>query len=82
MQIDVITIFPKMFETPFSESIIARAQEKGIVKINIHNLRDYSTDKHKSVDDKPYGGGPGMVMKAEPICSAIKTITKSKKKIL
>ena len=79
MKFNIITIFPKIFDSYFNESIIKRAQEKKLVKINIHDLRDYTTDKHKSVDDKPYGGGPGMVMMIEPIFKAIKKIKKDKK---
>ncbi|MDP2934195.1 MAG: tRNA (guanosine(37)-N1)-methyltransferase TrmD, partial [bacterium] len=61
IKFDIITIFPDIFTSYFNESIIKRAQKKGLVKINIHNLRDYTNDKHKTVDDSPYGGGPGMV---------------------
>ncbi|HMM10903.1 MAG TPA: tRNA (guanosine(37)-N1)-methyltransferase TrmD [Bacteroidales bacterium] len=67
MQIDIITIFPEMFEGPFSESIIKRAVQKNLVNIVIHNLRDYATDKHRKVDDYPFGGGAGMVMMIEPL---------------
>ncbi len=67
MQIDILTLFPNMFEGPFSESIIKRGQEKGIVKIDMHNIRDYSTSKQKSVDEYAFGGGAGMVMQIEPI---------------
>jgi tRNA (guanine37-N1)-methyltransferase len=74
MIIDILTLFPKMFQGPFSESIIKRAQEKGLVKINIHNLRDWATDKRKTVDDRPYGGGPGMVMKVEPFDKALQDL--------
>ncbi|MFH0906962.1 MAG: tRNA (guanosine(37)-N1)-methyltransferase TrmD [bacterium] len=74
MRFDIITIFPKMFDSYFSESIIKRAQEKKLIKINIHNLRDYTLDKHKTVDDRPYGGGSGMVLMFEPIYKAIKDI--------
>jgi len=74
MKIDIITIFPEMFEGAFSESMIKRAQVAGVVKISIHNLRKWTDDNHKSVDDKPYGGGPGMVMKVEPIDKAISEI--------
>lgn len=76
MQIDIITIFPKMFSGPFSESIIKRAQENGKVKVNIHDLRDWATGKHKQVDDTPYGGGGGMVMMIEPIHKALKDLKK------
>lgn len=71
MRIDILSLFPEMFEGPFSESILKRAQEKGLAEIYIHNIRDYSTNKHKRVDDAPYGGGAGMVMMAEPIVAAI-----------
>ena len=77
MKFDIITIFPQIFDSYFSESIIKRAQAKKLVKIKVHNLRDYTNDKHKSVDDKPYGGGPGMVMMVEPIFKAVKKIRKS-----
>lgn len=79
MKFDIITIFPKIFDSYFSESIIKRAQEKEAIKINIHNLRDYTTDKHKTVDDTPYGGGAGMVLKVEPIYKCVNAIKKQKK---
>jgi len=83
MRIDIITIFPKMFAPVLNESIIKRAQKKGLVKIAIHNLRDYSTDKHKKVDDRPFGGGPGMVMRPEPFFAAVKEIKgKTKAKVI
>ena len=71
MRIDIITIFPEMFEGPFKHSILKRAQQKGVVEINLINLRDYATDKHKRVDDYQYGGGSGMVMMVEPIANCI-----------
>ena len=74
MRIDIITIFPKMFEPVLNESIIKRAQNKGKVKIYVHNLRDWSFDKHKKVDDRPFGGGSGMVMRPEPIFEAVEYI--------
>lgn len=74
MQIDVITIFPEMFEAVLGASIIKRAQEEGLLRINLHDLRDYTHDKHRSVDDRPYGGGPGMVMRPEPIFEAVEAI--------
>jgi len=74
MRIDIITIFPKMFSPILNESIIRRAQNKGKVKICVHNLRDYSRDKHKKVDDRPFGGGSGMVMRTEPIFKAVEYI--------
>lgn len=73
MRIDILTIFPDMFSA-FNESIIKRAREKGILNINIHDIREYSLDKHKKVDDYPYGGGAGMVMMAEPIVRAIEHV--------
>ena len=79
MRIDIITIFPKVFGPILGESIIKRAQKKGLLKICVHNLRDYSKDKHRKIDDRPFGGGPGMVFKPEPIFEAIKKI-KSKAK--
>jgi len=70
LQIDILTIFPKMFESPFQESILKKAQEKGLLKINLIDIRSFSRDKHKKVDDYPFGGGVGMVMKPEPIFEA------------
>ncbi|MBQ9312727.1 MAG: tRNA (guanosine(37)-N1)-methyltransferase TrmD [Bacteroidales bacterium] len=67
MQIDIITLFPAMFDGVFSQSILKRAQDKGHLQINIHNLRDYSLSKHKSVDDYAFSGGAGMVMQIEPV---------------
>ncbi len=67
MHIDIITLFPEMFEGAFMHSIVKRARERGIVEVEVHNLRDYSTNRYKSVDDYPYGGGSGMVMMIEPI---------------
>lgn len=67
MRIDIITVLPKLIESPFANSILKRAQAKGLVEVNIIDLRNYSTDKHKSVDDYSYGGGAGMVMMIEPI---------------
>jgi tRNA (guanine37-N1)-methyltransferase len=71
MRIDILTILPKLFDGPFSDSILKRAQEKGHVSIHLHNIRDYSTDKHKNVDDYQYGGGAGMFMRIEPIAACI-----------
>jgi tRNA (guanine37-N1)-methyltransferase len=71
MKIDILTIFPAMFEGPFAESILRRAAEKHLVDIHIHDLRQWATDPHRSVDDRPYGGGPGMVMLVEPIHKAL-----------
>lgn len=74
MTFDLLTIFPNIFNSYLSESILGRARKQGLIKINIHNLRDYTLDKHKTTDDLPYGGGPGMVMKVEPIYRALKDI--------
>lgn len=74
MQFHVITIFPEMFTSPLSASLLKKAQDKGIVSCTIHNLRDYTTDKHHSVDDAPYGGGQGMVMKPEPVVAALEGV--------
>lgn len=79
MQFDIITIFPKIFNSYFNESILKRAQKRHLVSIKTHNLRAFSYNKHKKVDDTPYGGGAGMVMMAEPILRAIDTITKKLK---
>ncbi len=77
---DILTIFPEIFDSYFSESIIKRAQNKRLVKIGVHNLRDWATDKHKTVDNSPFGGGPGMVMMVGPIFKAVTTLKKAKSK--
>jgi tRNA (guanine37-N1)-methyltransferase len=74
MQIDIITCLPKLLESPFSDSILKRAQQKGLVKVNVHDLRNYSTNKQKSVDDYAFGGGAGMVMMIEPIDRCISSL--------
>lgn len=74
LAIDIVTIFPKFFKGPLEESLIEKAQKKGLVKIRTHNLRDYTHDRHKTVDDKPFGGGPGMVMKPDPIFECVEAI--------
>lgn len=75
MKIDILTIFPGMFQGPLQESILKKAQEKGILEINTVDIRAFSTDKHKRVDDYPYGGGVGMIMKPEPIFAAWEAVT-------
>ncbi len=80
MRFDIITIFPEIFDSYFNESILRRAQEKKLVQIYIHDLRAFATDKHRKVDDRPFGGGPGMVMKVEPLVKAIAAIAKKTKK--
>lgn len=74
LQIEVLTLFPDMVASVLGHSIVKRAQEKGLLAVNVHNLRDYTADRHKVADDVPYGGGAGMVLKAEPILSAVDTI--------
>ncbi|MFH1665188.1 MAG: tRNA (guanosine(37)-N1)-methyltransferase TrmD [Candidatus Omnitrophota bacterium] len=71
MQIDILTIFPQMFDGVFSESMVRIAKEKGLVNIDCHDLRDWTSDRHRTVDDRTYGGGPGMVMKVEPVDRAL-----------
>ena len=82
MKIDVLTLFPDMFNNIFSESIIKRAVDNNLVEINIHNIRDYSTDPHKKVDDTPYGGGPGMVLMCQPIFDAVKALKTDNSKVI
>jgi tRNA (guanine37-N1)-methyltransferase len=76
MRIDVLTLFPRMFEGPMGESIIGKAREKGLLEMNVSNFRDYSDNKHQTVDDYPYGGGAGMLLKVQPIYDNIKAIEK------
>jgi len=79
MYIDILTIFPQIFDSYFSESIIKRAKKKGLLNIKVHNIRDFARDRHKTVDDRPYGGGPGMILKVEPIYRCLKSIRRKKK---
>ena len=81
MKIDIVTLFPEICGAPLSESIMKRAQKNGIVDLHIHNLRDWTTDKHHVVDDAPFGGGQGMVMKPEPIFAAIEELRDQTSKI-
>jgi len=74
MKIDILTLFPEMFTGPFSESMIKRAQQDSLVEITLHNIRDYATDKHSTVDDSPYGGGAGMVLMVEPIYNTLEKL--------
>jgi len=74
MRIDVLTIFPQMFDVPFSFGIFKRAIDQDLVSINVHNIRDYTHDKHHTVDDYPHGGGPGMVLKPEPVFEAVAAV--------
>lgn len=74
MKIDVLTMFPEMFAGPIDASIMQRARQSGLLELRVHNLRDYAHDNYKTVDDRPFGGGPGMVLKCEPIFEAIEAI--------
>jgi len=82
MKFDIITIFPNVVQEYINTGILRIAQEKDIIDINVHDLRDWTNDKHKTVDDTPYGGGPGMVMKVEPIFNALKDLKKENTKVL
>ena len=74
MKIDVLTLFPKMFESPFAESIVARARAAGQIELAVQDIREWATDRHHVVDDAPYGGGAGMVMRVEPLVAAIESV--------
>ncbi|MGA3206813.1 MAG: tRNA (guanosine(37)-N1)-methyltransferase TrmD [Syntrophales bacterium] len=78
IRFDILSVFPEMFESPLSHSILKRAQEKGMAEIHLHDIRDYAEDKHRMTDDAPYGGGGGMVMKVEPIDRALASIVPSR----
>src|SRR4029450_2738625 len=80
MRIDIVTLFPEICRAPLSESIMKRAQEKGLVELHIHNLRNWTTDRHQVVDDAPFGGGQGMVMKPEPIFAAVEALSEEEQK--
>src|SRR6188768_4192189 len=75
MKVDIVTIFPKMVEGPLQEGIVARAIASGLLDVRIHDLRDFTSDKHRVVDDMPFGGGPGMVLKPEPLFRAVDEIS-------
>lgn len=79
MRIDILTVVPQLLESPFSASIMQRAQDKGLVEIRLHNIRDYSTNKHRNVDDYQYGGGAGMVLSVEPIARLMDTLMAERK---
>jgi len=74
MKLDIVTIFPRMVEAPLTESVIGRAVERGLLSVRVRDLRDYADDRHRVVDDVPYGGGPGMVLKPEPLFRAVEAI--------
>lgn len=74
MRIDIVTLFPEMFRGPLDSSILGRARERGLLSVHLWNIRDFADDRHKTVDDAPYGGGPGMILKAPPVYRAVETI--------
>ena len=78
MKVDIVTIFPKMVEGPLAEGIVARAIAKGVLDVRVHDLRDFTTDRHRVVDDMPFGGGPGMVLKPEPLFAAVDAIVETR----
>jgi tRNA (guanine37-N1)-methyltransferase len=82
MKIDVLTLFPAMFAGPLDESIVKRAREAKLLDLKIHNLRDWTHDRHKTVDDKPFGGGPGMLLKVEPLFEAIESLQRERTKVI
>ncbi|HEY9509767.1 MAG TPA: tRNA (guanosine(37)-N1)-methyltransferase TrmD [Verrucomicrobiae bacterium] len=82
MKIDVLTLFPAMFAGPLDESIVKRAREAGLLDLKIHQLRDYTHDRHKTVDDRPFGGGPGMLLKPEPIFEAVEHIARENTRVI
>ena len=82
MKIDIITAFPQMFEGPFSESIVNRARDEELVEINVHDIRDWTEDKHRTIDSPPYGGGPGMVMRVDIIDKAVEDLKSEKSKVI
>ena len=82
MKIDVLTLFPAMFAGPLDESIIQRARKSGLLELSIYNLRDYTHDRHKTVDDRPFGGGPGMLLKPEPIFEALDHLAREETRVV
>ena len=82
MKIDVLTLFPEMFAGPLDESIVKRARTAGLLDLSIHNLRDYTHDRHRTVDDKPFGGGPGMLLKPEPIFEAVEHVARAETRVI
>ncbi|HZL79148.1 MAG TPA: tRNA (guanosine(37)-N1)-methyltransferase TrmD [Candidatus Limnocylindrales bacterium] len=82
MKIDVLTLFPAMFAGPLDESIIKRARQKGFLDLKIHDLRDWTHDRHRTVDDRPFGGGPGMLLKPEPLFEAIESLQREKTRVI
>ena len=82
MKIQVLSLFPEYFRGPLDESMVKRARERGLVDIELYNIRDWATGVHKKVDDRPYGGGPGMVMMPEPVCRAIRAVKKEGSRVI
>jgi tRNA (guanine37-N1)-methyltransferase len=82
VKIDVLTLFPAMFAGPLDESIIMRARKAGLLDLHIHQLRDWTHDRHKTVDDRPFGGGPGMLMKPEPLFEAVESLRREHTKVI
>jgi len=82
MKIDVLTLFPAMFTGPLDESIVNRARESGLLDLKIHQLRDWTHDRHKTVDDRPFGGGPGMLLKPEPLFEAVESLQREKSRVI
>jgi tRNA (guanine37-N1)-methyltransferase len=82
VRIDLLTIFPGLFESPLRESLLGKASEAGVLDIRVHDIRDSATDKHRQVDDESYGGGPGMVMKPEPLFAAVESLGEGNKRVI
>ncbi len=82
MEIDIVTLFPDFFKSPLQQSLLKRAQADGLIQVRVHNLRDWARDKHQTVDDSPFGGGPGMVFKVEPMMACLNEIAVGSWKIL
>ena len=82
MKIDVLSLFPEMFAGPLDVSMVKRARDRGLLELKIHNLRDWTHDRHKTVDDRPFGGGPGMVLKPEPIFEAVESLANEATRVI
>ena len=82
MRFDVLTLFPAMFAGPLDESIVKRSRAEWLLDLAVHNLRDYTHDRHRTVDDKPFGGGPGMLLKPEPIFEAVEKLSREKTRLI
>jgi len=82
MKVDILTLFPGMFAGPLDESMVGRAREQGVLTLGIHNLRDWASDRHKTVDDRPFGGGPGMLLKPEPVFAAVEALKTPRTRVI